>query len=232
MNAAGVVAALASEAKALGSPVRMHEGCGVLADGTLIAVSGMGPAAARLAAERLIGAGAAGLISWGLAGGLDPALMAGTLCLPREVIGEDGRRFATTRSWRESIMAALGPDRKVAEGTLLTRDRPVAGVASKAELRRETGAEAVDMESAAVAQIAAAHAVPFIAVRVVVDTAVDAIPGSVARASESGEVRIGRLLRGLIGRPGEIASLVRLARRYRSAMRSLGIAAAGLGRAA
>ena len=93
MNAAGVVAALAAEARVLGPARPQGEGLAVLADGNLLAISGMGPKAARSAALRLIDAGATSLVSWGLAGGLDPALEAGAVCVPREVIAADGSRL-------------------------------------------------------------------------------------------------------------------------------------------
>ncbi len=84
------------------------------------------------------------------------------------------------------------------------------------------------MESTAVAQVAATHGLPFIAVRVIVDTAGDTVPGSVVAASAAGQVQIGRLICGLALSPADIAPLVRLARRYRIAIRSL-MAVAGLG---
>jgi hypothetical protein len=62
---------------------------------------------------------------------------------------------------------------------------------------------------------------PFVAVRVIVDTAADMLPGTVVAASRAGRVRIGRLIAGLLWAPGEIAALVRLATRYRAAIRSL-----------
>ena len=67
---------------------------------------------------------------------------------------------------------------------------PITGAAAKAATRRETGAVAVDMESSAVAEVAAASHVPFMAIRVIVDTALDAIPASVTAAGESGQIRI------------------------------------------
>ena len=67
---------------------------------------------------------------------------------------------------------------------------------------------------------------PFIAVRVIVDTARDGIPQAVAGASRAGKLRIGRLILGLMRSPLEIASLLRLARRYRVALRSLRAVAA------
>jgi hypothetical protein len=82
------------------------------------------------------------------------------------------------------------------------------------------------MESWAIAQVAEAHGVPFIAVRVIVDTARDGIPRAVAGASRAGKLRTGRLILGLMRSPLQIASLLRLARRYRVALRSLQAVAA------
>ena len=48
------------------------------------------------------------------------------------------------------------------------------------------GAMAVDMESAAVAAIAAAHQLPFVALRVIIDTASDALPQSGNRGKSRG----------------------------------------------
>ncbi len=226
MTAAGVVAALAAEARALGPAQSMAKGLAVLADGNLLAISGMGPKAARSAAERLIDAGATSLVSWGLAGGLDPDLQAGTVCVPREVIATDGRRLSTARSWQESLSSSVPAGRCVGHGVLLTTEHALATPAEKSAAHRETGACAVDMESSAVAQVAEAHGVPFIAVRVIVDTARDAIPEAVACASRAGKLRIARLVLGLLRSPQQIASLLRLARRYRVALRSLQAVAA------
>ena len=78
------------------------------------------------------------------------------------------------------------------------------------------------------AQVAAAHGLPFIAVRVIVDTAGDALPRAVVAASRAGQVQIWRLILGLLMAPAEIAPLVRLARRYRVAIRSLEAVAGAL----
>jgi adenosylhomocysteine nucleosidase len=221
LNAAGVVAALAAEARALGPARPQGEGWAVLADGNLLAISGMGPKAARSAALRLIDAGATSLVSWGLAGGLDPDLEAGAVCVPREVIAADGSRLRTARSWQESLSSSVPSGRRVGNDALLTTEYALETPADKSAARRATGACAVDMESSAVAQVAEAHGVPFIAVRVIVDTARDGIPQTVAGASRAGKLRTGRLILGLLRSPLEIAALLRLARRYRVALRSL-----------
>jgi hypothetical protein len=65
-------------------------------------------------------------------------------------------------------------------------------------------------------------------VRVIVDTAADMLPRAVVAASRAGRLRLARLFGGLILAPREIASLVRLAQRYRIAMRSLRVIGAHL----
>ncbi len=190
-------------------------------NGTLIRVSGIGPAAATLAARALIDSGASALMTFGLAGGLDPALRAGCVVLPGEILTRDGGRFVTSAAWRERLLALVRPCRDVETGSLLSIPDAIDSVAGKAAAFHDTGAVAVDMESAAVAAVAADGHLPFVAVRVIVDTASDALPRAVTSASRAGRVHTGRLIMGLVTAPREIAGLLRLALRYRAAMQSL-----------
>lgn len=221
MKGVGVVAALAAEARSLGFSTLRPDGMLLLGDGTLVLVSGMGVAAAEAAARSLLEAGAQALMSFGLAGGLDPALRAGSIVMPGEVIAPDGARFVTSLDWRESLAAALGTHCRVNTGRVLTSSRPVDTVAAKAAAFSSTGAVAVDMESAAVARAAAERDVPFVAVRAIVDTASDELPRAVVAASVAGKVRWLRLVRGLTRAPGELPALLRLMQRYRAALRAL-----------
>ncbi len=192
-----------------------------------MAVSGVGCRAAATAADALLGAGATALVSWGMAGGLDPQLPAGTICLPTVILDREGRRFTTDARWRERVGAAVDIHRIVA-GTLLTSLTAIDHVADKAATFRESGALAVDMESAGVASVAATHQVPFIAVRVIVDTAHDELPAAALTASSEGRVKPLRLMRALLRRPRDLGALLRIAMRYRSAKRALvAVAASG-----
>jgi adenosylhomocysteine nucleosidase len=214
LTGVGVIAALAAEARALGRR-----------DGSLLTVSGMGWAAAQAAARALVEARVSALMTFGLAGALDPALHAGSIILPSELLAPDGTRIATHRIWRERVAATLSASHTLSatvnQGCLLTSAHAIESIAEKAAAFRDTGATAVDMESAAVAEVAATHQLPFIAVRVIVDTAADALPPVVTAASRAGRVQMGRLLSGLALAPGQITALLRLALRYRTAMRSL-----------
>ena len=182
----------------------------------------MGTKAAAHGARVLIEAGATALASWGMAGGLDPTLAPGAVLLPGAVVNEEGARAPVSSEWRTRLRAAIAARHRVADGILLTARTAVATPADKARLYASTGASAVDMESLAVAEVARAAHVPFVAVRVIVDCAADVLPRAVtAAADQAGHLHVGRLIGELALTPKDLAPLLRLAWRYRAANRSL-----------
>lgn len=211
LNVVGVVCALASEAR----HVRPS-------DAVRVALSGMGGAAATQSARGLVEAGAQALVSFGMAGGLDPALAPGTVFFPSEVMSPDGGAIiATDESWREQVGARVA-SQPVMGGRLVTTSKAVGTRADKARLFAQTGAAAVDMESLAIAEVARSQGLPFIAIRVIVDGAADTLPPVVTAAADAeGHLQIGRLLGALARQPGELPALIRLGQRYRAANRSL-----------
>jgi adenosylhomocysteine nucleosidase len=227
LKSIGIVSALAAEARTLGPAVRQGAELRRLTDGALLAVSGIGEGAAAAAARRLALAGAAALVSFGMAGGLDPVLVCGAVLLPEEVVSPNGAAvLATASEWRQRLRAALPSSCIACGGRLLTSGQPVASPDAKAAAWRESRAAAVDMESAAIAQVAKQAGLPFIALRVIVDTASDRLPPAVIAASGGGELRLGRLFAALLRAPGDVGGLIRLAARYRIAMRVLAAVAA------
>jgi len=221
----GIVCALTTEARHFKPGLRPSDSVVSLDDGTLLSLSGMGSAAAAAGARASIGAGAAALISFGLAGGLDPLLRAGDVCLPREILSPNIPSIAAAVAWRERVSAAVQtriPQARIFEGGLLSHPTLVASIPAKSRLFASTRAIAVDMESFAVAEVAAAHRLPFLAVRVIVDGATDRLPPIVTRAADAyGEIRPWSLVMGLLRAPSDLAGLVRLGHRYRSAGRML-----------
>jgi adenosylhomocysteine nucleosidase len=228
LNGLGIVAALAVETRALGRISATGEVPASLADGTLLVVSGMGQAAAARGARQLVQAGATALISWGMAGGLDPALGAGTLLLPREVVSPEGAHFPTAGDWRQHLSEALAASHPVCQGKLLTCREAIGSAAEKALAFRQTAAAAVDMESFAIAEVASSARVRFLAVRAIVDTAADEVPRALIAAAATGAngVPLGRLFGALARAPGDILPVIGLARRFRAASRALAAAAA------
>ncbi len=183
--------------------------------------------AAAQSARALVDAGAGALVSWGMAGGLDPALVAGTVFLPSEVVATDRTALLTSPQWRERLSEAVRTQGGAAlpivlQGRLLTSPKAIGSLSDKQTLFQQTGAAAVDMESLAIASIAHTHHLPFIAIRVIVDSAEDALPRAVTAAADSkGHLQVWRLMGALARAPADVAPLIRLAQRYRTANRSL-----------
>src|SRR5204862_7507567 len=99
--------------------------------------------------------------------------------------------------------------------------RRLASAADKAIAFSETGAAAVGMEGAAVAEVARAQGLPFLAVRAIVDTANDPLPKAAIAAASEGSVKLSRFLGALARAPADLPALIRLMWRYRAASRSL-----------
>ncbi|HET8699354.1 MAG TPA: purine and other phosphorylase-like protein, family 1 [Gammaproteobacteria bacterium] len=190
-------------------------------------VTQSGPGLARAAehARAALAAGAGALVSWGLAGGVDADLGPGTVVVPRRVRAADGAIYAVDDGWRAVIAHALRAELAVSDGDLLTAAEPLATPAAK-RAAAALGVAAVDTESAAIAAVAAAARVPFVALRAIVDTAADVLPPvAVAWVDERGNRRFAAAL-AAAAKPLQWPALWILARRYRAASRALERAAA------
>jgi adenosylhomocysteine nucleosidase len=191
--------------------------------GVAVACSGARPARARAEALRLIAEGATGLVSFGLAGGLAPAVASGDLILADRVVLPDGEGIAPDPAWRGRLAALIEaggtlPHQAVVAGS----DRLLATVAAKRALFEATGALAVDMESHAVAAAASAAGLPFVVVRAVADPHDQALPRAATVAlGPGGEVRLAALARALLIRPDELPALLRLGRQSGRALATL-----------
>jgi adenosylhomocysteine nucleosidase len=229
----GVVCALRSEARHLGRTTSTRSAIDHLPDGTLLAVTGMGPAAAAAGAAQLATAGAGALLCFGMAGALDPQLHSGRLVLPLEVADPAGAVFTCDPGWRARVAAVVAALEPVTSGRIASVAAPLTTAAAKAALWR-SGALAVDMESAAVARVARERGLPFIAVRVIIDDAATELPGAVTAATGAdGQVSSWGVIAHLVRKPAQMAPLIRLARGYSAANRTLGavVRAGGLARA-
>ncbi len=155
--------------------------------------------AAEIAANR-----PSGLLSIGLAGGLAPDLAVGQI-----VIGASVGAHTADQHWAARLLAT---NPGAISGPVAGVATPAASVAEKAALRAATGAIAVDMESHIVAEVAAAHGLPFAILRVIGDSASDTLPAA-ARVplQPNGGVAMPAVLAAVARRPWEIPALIRLA---------------------
>jgi adenosylhomocysteine nucleosidase len=186
----------------------------------LSAVSGARAAQAKARAAELVAGRAQALVSFGLAGGLDPALRAGDLVVSAHVTAAD----ATVRGdavWAERVRARLTTDVAHA-GAVLGETTVMSSPGTKAQAFARTGARAVDMESVAVARAAEAAGLPFIVVRAIADTAAHSVPAYTAAAiDDEGRTQIGAVLRGAVANPMSLVTLWTLATASRAAYATL-----------
>lgn len=212
-----VVAGLAREA-------RIAAGAGVEA-----IQAGGSPQRLRLLLDARAAPDCRGVVSFGIAGGLDPTLRPGDIVVATGIVA-DARR-ATDASWTARLRDKLdGTGRRVVTADLAGVDAAILTVADKAALRRATGAAAVDMESHVAAAYAARHGLPFAAIRVVCDPADRALPAFAAQALKpNGDPDILAVLRALATGRARPRDLIGLARDSSAAFKALAADRATLG---
>ena len=166
--------------------------------------------ASRLVAtlEAAIARGAAGIISFGIAGGLAPDLVAGDWVIGSGVRTEQ-ERHPVDRRWARRLLAAL-PGAVRAE--IAGADGPVAHASEKRRLHDQMGAVAVDMESHIAGRIASAHKIPFAICRTVIDAAHrDLPPAALVGLRQDGIPDVLAVSRSVARRPKQLAALARTA---------------------
>jgi adenosylhomocysteine nucleosidase len=165
-------------------------------------------------------------LSLGCGGGLVPWLRTGDLVVATEVICLDQACRPAARVPARVPGAAVDGER----GPIASSPRVLATSAQKIAASG-SGALLVDMESWALAAEAARRDVPFAAVRVVLDGALDELPFlGAAIDPESGDLDAWRAARALLPRPWSWPAMLRMARQQREAERRLGEAIAALAR--
>ena len=208
----GIVTGLQAEAALIGKHVRE------LDHQPIVVCRGPGQINARKAAEDAATDGAAGLISFGFAGGIDDTVTAGTIVLASEVRVGRQETVTTNDQWRMAVCDKIAGSVSVIEEAIAATDEIVREAAEKTRLRYQTGAVAVDMESLAVSQVAAATGLPFIVIRAVSDPAVQSLPiMAIDAVDDAGRLRFWRILWSLFRHPGQLGELRRLAENTRAA---------------
>lgn len=168
--------------------------------------------------EQVLAEGAGAIMSFGIAGGLAADLSCGAWVIAGAIVTPN-QRWSCDATWVR-VLAARLPGARIAD--VAGVDRMIADPVAKRALHRESGAVAVDTESHIVAGIAAAYGLPFVAFRVIADSARRMLP-PVARVAlaPGGRIRGGAVLGSLTRTPGQIPSVLRTAIDTRSAMRAL-----------
>jgi len=173
---------------------------------SVLVCGGIGAEAARRATEAVIALYRPGLVqSVGFAGALDSTLKLGEIFSPSRVIdARDG----------SSVETGIGC------GVLVSADS-IAGVEQKVKLAESYGAQAVDMEAAAVARGAQAQGVRFMAVKAISDESSFAMPAMDHFIGGDGQFRTLRFVIFAALRPWLWPRVIQLARNGAKASRAL-----------
>jgi adenosylhomocysteine nucleosidase len=156
-----------------------------------------------------LGPECSGIISFGVAGGLDPALRPGAQVIASAVV-RDGASIPTDEGWSRSLLRAHPG---ATHAPIASVEQAVTDPADKSRLFETTGAAAVDMESHIAADLAAKHGLPLAVLRVVADPATRHVPHSAMLGMRpDGRTDGLAVLRSLMRRPSEIAGMIRIAR--------------------
>ena len=167
-----------------------------------------------------------GIILAGFAGGLRDDLATGDLVIAGEIreVGAAGRageaRWTAARESLEAAARITIPGHRVVPGILAAVDRVYLTPAEKRELALASGADAVDMESSAVARAAAG--IPFLCARAILDEVDFPLPIDFSRTlAPSGEPSPWRIFKEVARRPAKLFRTLDLGTRARIALQTL-----------
>lgn len=181
-----------------------------------LAAHGPGPRLAAAAAEAALDrcGGPAIVLSTGFCGALDPSLRTGDIFAAQEVFdASEGRRFPAALPQTPQVFH---------QGRLWSQDRVAVSAREKSALRQQ-GADAVDMEAAAVAAEAARRNAGFYCIRVVSDSAAQTLPVDFnACRRPDGRFSNSRITLAALLHPSNLIPLLRFGRSCRRAALRLG----------
>lgn len=161
--------------------------------------------------------GFSGICSIGTGGGLDPALAISDIVVATAVTDGD-------QTWPALALPVIDPHGPPSRsGLVLSRPR-IARTSEEKKNLHKTGAILVEMEAAAIANIARELAVPFLCVRVVSDLADETFFIDFERfLMPNGQFNVSRLVMYALTHPRKgLAELLRLRRRTSEAAKKLG----------
>ena len=168
------------------------------------------------------------VLTCGFAGGLNPDLKLGDIVFETSFSSRSrGNETQTKTNFETPHVVSYNLDEKLlAAGAKPAKfycaDRIAVTVAEKKKLRAETGADAVEMESAAIHAVCRERGIPCATVRVISDTASEDLPldfNQLARADMN--LDYGKLALAIFKSPGKIGALLKLQKKTRFAAERL-----------
>jgi adenosylhomocysteine nucleosidase len=174
-----------------------------------VACAAARPQKARWLARELVKRGAKRLMSFGIAGGLEPGMPIGSMIIGSQVAATDGT-WACDKPWVGELMQKF-PQAHC--GSVWGSETLIATAREKRALYEKSRCLIVDMESQCAAQIAAEAGLPLAVLRVVCDSADMDVPPVVMHViSEDGSVNIGGGIWHVMRHPSQVPDLIHVMR--------------------
>jgi hopanoid-associated phosphorylase len=149
------------------------------------------------------------VVSFGMCGGLDPALRRGDIVLGTRVVSGGETVTPDTGLTQALNRRLLDCGEHPILGMIADANAPVLTREEKCALRNGTGAAAVDMESLAAGLFARSRGVPFAILRAVNDPANRDLPPLVLSAIDpAGGLHLGAVIRKLVRSPSQLPGLI------------------------
>ena len=223
MSKIGIVTALRSEARFLSADKIQPRIAVKLNENSLLVLSGMGATNIEAAIDSLSAQNVDALVSFGTAGALHEDSKSGDIIIPENIITTLNQSLNIASAWRDNILNNLECcPVKILRNDIYTSEKVISTITEKRELNRNTGAIAVDMESALIANAAKNLNIPCLVIRVVVDEVDSVIPTKVLNCTDAyGDVAYARLLMSILKQPGLIRDLLKLGCAFKLASESM-----------
>jgi len=162
------------------------------------------------------------LISFGIAGALDPRLKSGDLVLANSLVNAEATTFVPDARQGQKLNIHLSTNLNISNSKFFGSTELISNAEKKQRLFKLHSASAVDMESLGVAQAAQENKCPFLIIRAIADTAYQNLPGaSFQSIDKNGNIKIRSILWDLAKHPNDLPGLIKLAYSSRKALTSL-----------
>ena len=150
------------------------------------------------------------VVSFGIAGGLDPKLNFGDTVVSTEVINDDGKIFPTDQTLSAKVVKALSRNFvRVFQGPMYGSVTTRYTAALKAALYQQSGATSVDDESEGAAAYAAANHLPLVVLRTISDPQSFSLPPLAKDAiTTDGTFNFAAALASLENDPSQIPAII------------------------
>lgn len=161
---------------------------------------------------------ATAVISFGIAGSLSPLLKPGDIIIGSHVVAEN-EHYACDAAWMKAMQERLP---KARQAIIAGADEIISHITMKKTLMGRTGAHLVDMESHIAARFAAAHGLPFAALRTISDGNERTLPpAALVPLRQNGKPNLIAVLKCLAADPDQFGELIQTARESGKAFKSL-----------